>query len=58
MRPSVTLLTNESVNQIIEEGFALLEDPGIELHNQEAIEWRINLLGSGQGTSRQTSRWL
>ncbi len=38
MRPTVTLLTNESVNQIIEEGFALLEDPGIELHNQEAIE--------------------
>ncbi|MCK4800420.1 MAG: hypothetical protein KAS84_00395 [Anaerolineales bacterium] len=38
MRPTVTLLTNESANQIIEEGFALLEDPGIELHNQEALE--------------------
>lgn len=38
MRPSVTLLTNESVYQIVEEGFALLEDPGIELHNQKTID--------------------
>ena len=37
MRSTVTLLTNESENQIIKEGFALLEDPGKELHNQEAI---------------------
>ena len=38
MRPSLNLLTGETVQRIIAEGFALLENPGIELHNQEGRE--------------------
>jgi len=38
MRPSLNLLTNETVQKIIDEGFALLENPGIELHNQDGKE--------------------
>ena len=34
MRPEPKLLTNETVQKIIYEGYALLENPGIELHNQ------------------------
>ncbi len=38
MRPSLNLLTDETVQRIIDEGFALLENPGIELHHQEGRE--------------------
>ena len=38
MRPSLNLLTSETVQKIINEGFALLENPGIELHNQDGME--------------------
>ncbi len=38
MRPSLNLLTDETVQSIIDEGFALLENPGIELHNQDGME--------------------
>ncbi len=38
MRPSLNLLTSETVQKIIDEGFALLENPGIELHNQDGKE--------------------
>jgi trimethylamine--corrinoid protein Co-methyltransferase len=37
MRPRLNLLSDELVNQIIEEGFALLMNPGIEVHNDEAL---------------------
>jgi len=37
MRPKLNLLSDELVNQIIEEGFALLMDPGIQIKNDEAL---------------------
>ncbi len=38
MRPKLTLLDEPLLQQIIEEGYALLEDPGIEVHNDDALE--------------------
>ncbi|NIS82608.1 MAG: hypothetical protein GTO14_20950, partial [Anaerolineales bacterium] len=38
MRPEFRILSDELVRQIIEEGFALLMDPGVRVHNQEALE--------------------
>ncbi|MBL7163108.1 MAG: trimethylamine methyltransferase family protein [Anaerolineales bacterium] len=38
MRPKVEFLSDELVQQIIDEGFQLLMDPGIQIHNQEALE--------------------
>lgn len=38
LRPKLELLDNDLVNQIISEGIALLEDPGIRIHNQVALE--------------------
>jgi trimethylamine:corrinoid methyltransferase-like protein len=38
MRPALNLLTSETVQKIIDEGFALLENPGIEFHNQDTLE--------------------
>ncbi len=37
MRPKLNLLSDELVKQIIEEGFALLMNPGIQIHNAEAL---------------------
>jgi trimethylamine:corrinoid methyltransferase-like protein len=37
MRPKLNLLSDELVTQIIEEGFALLMNPGIQVHNDEAL---------------------
>ncbi|MBM3143879.1 MAG: hypothetical protein FJ010_02695 [Chloroflexi bacterium] len=37
MRPKVNFLSDEQVTKIIEEGFQLLMDPGIQIHNQEAL---------------------
>ena len=37
MRPKLNLLSDELVKQIIEEGFALLMNPGIQIHNNEAL---------------------
>jgi trimethylamine--corrinoid protein Co-methyltransferase len=37
MRPKLTLLSDDLVKQIIEEGFALLMNPGIQVHNEEAL---------------------
>ncbi len=37
MRPKLNLLSEELVKQIIEEGFALLMNPGIQIHNDEAL---------------------
>jgi len=36
------ILDNDLVNQIISEGIALLENPGIRVHNQEALEILAN----------------
>jgi trimethylamine---corrinoid protein Co-methyltransferase len=38
LRPKLQVLDFDSVNQIISEGIALLENPGIRVHNQEALE--------------------
>ena len=37
MRPKLTLLSDDLVNQIIEEGFALLMNPGIQVKNDEGL---------------------
>jgi len=37
MRPKLKILSDELVKQIIEEGFALLMNPGIQVHNDEAL---------------------
>ncbi len=36
LRPKLTVFEDQLVNQIIEEGIALLQDPGVRVHNQEA----------------------
>jgi trimethylamine--corrinoid protein Co-methyltransferase len=38
MRPKLDILSEELVEQIIAEGFELLMDPGVRVHNQEALE--------------------
>ena len=35
--PKFTLLSEEQIQQIIEEGLGLLTDPGVRIHNQEAL---------------------
>lgn len=37
MRPKLEILSNELVKQIIEEGFVLLMNPGIQIHNEAAL---------------------
>ena len=37
MRPKMNILSEELVNQIIAEGFELLMDPGVRVHNEEAL---------------------
>ena len=38
MRPKLKLLSDELVEQIINEGFELLMDPGVRVHNEEALK--------------------
>lgn len=38
MRPKLNILSEELVEQIIQEGFGLLMDPGVRVHNQEALD--------------------
>lgn len=37
MRPKLTLLDDALLNQIIDEAFGLLLDPGVRVHNEEAL---------------------
>ena len=37
MRPKLNVLSDELVEQIIAEGFELLMDPGVRVHNEEAL---------------------
>ena len=37
MRPKLNILSEELVEQIIAEGFELLMDPGVRVHNEEAL---------------------
>ncbi len=38
MRPKLNMLGDEMVEQIIAEGFELLMDPGVRVHNEEALK--------------------
>jgi trimethylamine--corrinoid protein Co-methyltransferase len=38
MQPKLKLLSDELVEQIIDEGFKLLMDPGVRVHNEEALK--------------------
>jgi len=38
MRPKLNLLDDATVAQIIDEGYALLMDPGVRVHNDEALK--------------------
>jgi trimethylamine--corrinoid protein Co-methyltransferase len=38
MQPKLTFLSNEMVEQIVSEGLGLLLDPGVRVHNQEALD--------------------
>ena len=38
MRPKMKLLSDELVEQIINEGFELLMDPGVRVHNEDALK--------------------
>lgn len=38
MQPKINLLSDAVVDQIIDEGFQLLQDPGVKIHNQEALD--------------------
>jgi trimethylamine--corrinoid protein Co-methyltransferase len=38
MRPQFRVLSQDLLDQIIMEGFGLLEDPGVRVHNQQALE--------------------
>lgn len=38
MRPKLNILGDELVEQIIAEGFELLMDPGVRVHNLEALK--------------------
>jgi trimethylamine--corrinoid protein Co-methyltransferase len=38
MRPKLNILSEEMVEQIIAEGFELLMDPGVRVHNEEALQ--------------------
>ena len=42
MRPKLKLLSDELVTQIIEEGFALLMNPGIQVKNDEALSLLVD----------------
>ena len=42
MRPKLILLSDELVKQIIEEGFALLMNPGIQVKNDEALSLLVD----------------
>jgi trimethylamine--corrinoid protein Co-methyltransferase len=37
MRPTVRVLSEELVGQIVDEGLALLREPGVRVHNEEAL---------------------
>lgn len=51
MRPKLNMLSNDVVDQIIREGFELLEDPGIQIHNEEALDL---LAKAGANVNRET----
>jgi len=38
MRPKLNMLSEDLVKQIIDEAFGLLMDPGVRVHNQEALD--------------------
>ncbi len=55
MRPKLTLLSDELVAQIIAEGFELLIDPGVRVHNEEALKLLADA-GADVDTDSQIAR--
>ena len=51
MRPKLNILGDELVEQIIAEGFELLMDPGVRVHNEEALKL---LAGAGADVNAET----
>ena len=51
MRPKLNILSDELVDQIIAEGFELLLDPGVRVHNEEALKL---LADAGADVNRDT----
>ena len=51
MRPKLNILSDELVEQIIAEGFELLMDPGVRVHNEDALEL---LAGAGADVNAET----
>jgi len=51
MRPKLNILSDELVGQIIAEGFELLLDPGVRVHNEEALKL---LADAGADVNRDT----
>jgi len=51
MRPIFKMLNDELVNQIIDEALGLLRDPGVRVHNDEALEL---LAAGGADVDRET----
>jgi trimethylamine--corrinoid protein Co-methyltransferase len=50
MRPRVELLSRDVVERVIDEGLALLADPGVRVHNEEALAL---LAGAGADVDRE-----
>lgn len=42
MRPHLKLLSDDLIDQITQEGFALLMDPGVRVENAEALDLLAN----------------
>jgi len=51
MQPKLSILSDELVNQVIAEGFELLMDPGVQVHNEEALKL---LAGAGADVDMET----
>ena len=51
MQPKLSILSDELVNQVIAEGFELLMDPGVRVHNEEALKL---LAGAGADVDMET----
>jgi trimethylamine--corrinoid protein Co-methyltransferase len=51
MRPKLNILSDDLVSQIIAEGFELLMDPGVRVHNAEALDL---LAGAGADVNVET----
>jgi trimethylamine:corrinoid methyltransferase-like protein len=56
MRPIFKVLNDELVNQIIDEALGLLRDPGVRVHNHEALKL-LAAAGADVDIETQIARW-